>query len=106
MKRISAVFSACLFALLFGGCFSIASTTAELMRAPKLTEEQAAVNRALSTALGTEDYKLKYPLSGSYRSAYVFYDIDGDAVQEALVFYQPPIEGSGVRINILDFKNC
>ncbi|MCI8441901.1 MAG: hypothetical protein HFG27_05130 [Provencibacterium sp.] len=103
MKKISAIFLAGL--LLFSGCSFPAATTADLMRAPKLTEEQAAVNRALSSALGTEDYKLKYPLSGSYRSAYVFYDVDGDAVQEALVFYQPSVEGSGVRINILDYQN-
>lgn len=105
VKKLCAVFFSCLLSLCLDGCAFPASSITDLMRAPKLTEEQAAVNRALSAALGTEDYKLKYPLSGSYRSAYVFYDVDGDAVSEALVFYQPAIEGSSVRINILDYRD-
>ncbi|MCI8622299.1 MAG: hypothetical protein HFG26_01390 [Provencibacterium sp.] len=105
VKRILAAFLSGLSLFSLTGCSLPPATVEELMRAPKLTEEQAAVNHALSAALGTDNYQLKYPLSGSYRSAYVFYDVDGDDVQEALVFYQPRLEDSGVRMNVLDYQN-
>lgn len=88
--------------LLLSGCSLIQPVT-ELMKPPKLSAQQIEVDAALKSALGTGAFTLKYPRSGEYRSAYVFFDIDADGVEEALVFYQPDVEGSGVRINILDF---
>ena len=79
---LSAVLLACLWAL--SGCSGFSSSTADLMRPPRLTPEQSAINEALTAAALTQTYTLKYPKSGEYRSAFVFHDIDGDGVEEAI----------------------
>lgn len=81
---LSAVLLACLWAL--SGCSGFSSSTADLMRPPRLTPEQSAINEALTAAALTQTYTLKYPKSGEYRSAFVFHDIDGDGVEEAIAF--------------------
>ena len=96
---LSAVLLACLWAL--SGCSGFSSSTADLMRPPRLTPEQSAINEALTAAALTQTYTLKYPKSGEYRSAFVFYDIDGDGVEEAIAFYEPDINDTA-RIVLLD----
>lgn len=83
---------------------SLIQPVTELMKPPKLSQKQLDVDAALKNALGTRSINLKYPRSGSYRSAFVFYDIDNDGTEEALVFYLPGVEESGVRINLLDYE--
>lgn len=104
LKRISRALALGLCAIVLGSCSLIQPVT-EMMRPPKLSKEQLEVDAALKAALGTKSISLKYPRSGNYRSAFVFYDIDADSVEEAIVFYQPGVEGSGVRINILDYHD-
>ena len=96
---LSAVLLACLWAL--SGCSGFSSSTADLMRPPRLTPEQSAINEALTAAALTQTYTLKYPKSGEYRSAFVFHDIDGDGVEEAIAFYEPDINDTA-RIVLLD----
>ncbi len=103
MRRITAL-ALSLLILLLSSCSFIQPTIEELMKPPKLSQQQMEVDAALKAALGTNSIKLKYPLSGDYRSAYVFYDIDSDGVEEAIVFYQPSLDESGTRINILDYQ--
>lgn len=73
----------------------------KLMKPPKLTKEQSAIYTALEKAVGTSDIKLKYPKSGKNRSAFVFYDLDNDGIDEAIAFYQTN-NSDITRINILD----
>lgn len=57
---------------------------------------------ALSAVSGENDIKYKYPQNGQYRSSFIFYDIDSDGSEEALVFYQSASKGDSTWINILD----
>ena len=49
---LSAVLLACLWAL--SGCSGFSSSTADLMRPPRLTPEQSAINEALTAAALTQ----------------------------------------------------
>ena len=73
--------------ILFSGCnvldvFSVDS----LLRAPKLTGENARIQSSFENAVGT-GVQLVSPLTGDHRSAFVFFDFDADGVNETLVFY-------------------
>lgn len=74
------------------------------MAPPKLSVEQEQIYSALTDAAGTS-ISLKYPKSGSYLSAFIVEDIDGDGGTEAVVFYEKTgltVEENTLRINILD----
>lgn len=101
MKRLLA---AALCALCLSGCFSpMPATPEDLLDAPKLTEGQYQVDKALRDQLG-QDIKLKYPQSGSYRSAFTFHDIDGDGQEEAIVLHSRQ-SGGNAQITVMDSRN-
>lgn len=91
--------------LVLSGCMQFELSAEDLMRPPALTEEQLEISTALERAVGASDIKYKYPENGEYRSSFLFYDLDGDQQDEALVFYQAPSKGSSTWMNILDRKN-
>lgn len=87
-------------ALLLGGCG--ASTEVEtLLRAPQLSGESSAVQRALNSYLG-ESANLKYPSSGDFLSPFLFGDWDGDGVREAAVLYTSDKVGPNVWLAVLE----
>ncbi len=89
-------------ALVLSGCSGLNFSIDDLLAAPKLTEEQTQIHEALISAVG-RGITLKYPRSGSNRSAYVIADIDGEPTEEALVFYEySSAESDGIRMNLLD----
>ncbi|WP_312640918.1 hypothetical protein [Hydrogenoanaerobacterium sp.] len=88
-------------ALLLSSCSGIEFNAENLMNAPTLTDEQNKIRDALYDALGTNSVKFKYPKAGEYRSAFVMHDMDGDGKDEAMVFYDPQLGDSNVRVNIL-----
>ena len=95
--------TALLFILLsLGGCSRLQTSIEDLMSPPVLTQEQAEIRDALSAVSGENDIKYKYPQNGQYRSSVIFYDIDSDGSEEALVFYQSASKGDSTWINILD----
>lgn len=87
-------------AFMLTGCEFATTDISDLMRPPKLTGEQQAVQLALEKAVGTK-YTLKYPLGGDIRSAFIMHDIDGDGKKEALALYCPSNENAGTHIMIL-----
>lgn len=97
MKRLLAAL--CLICL--AGCSSpMPATPEDLLDAPKLSEGQYQVDKALRDQVG-QDIKLKYPQSGSYRSAFTFHDVDGDGEEEAVVLHS--YQGGGnAQITIMD----
>lgn len=91
-----------LLSLSLTGCTRIQTSIEDLMSPPVLTEEQAQIRDALARVSGETELKYKYPQSGEYRSSFIFYDIDGDGIEEAAVFYQSASKGDATWINILD----
>jgi len=94
---------AAVICLLLSGCAPITLSVEELMRPPQLSESQRQVHDALMTALGTSasHVSLRYPRSGDNRSAFAFYDLDGDDREEAMVFYSLAEAPDELYINIM-----
>lgn len=102
-RKLPALAAAAALCLTLSSCSFIQPDTESLMHPPKLTALQTQIDEALKAALGTGDITLKYPISGDYRSAFVFHNLDADEQDEAIVFYQ--LEAGGkvtTRINLLD----
>lgn len=100
LKRITAVVLA--FVFLFSGCSIMGSgqNVEELLSPPKITQMQAEVVQALEEKEGGS-IQLKAPANGEYIFPTSMEDIDGDGVQEIIVFYVAPQKGANVRIAIL-----
>lgn len=84
------------------GCVQFELSAEELMRPPALTQEQLDISTALERAVGDSDIKYKYPETGEHRSSFLFYDLDHDEQDEALIFYQASSKGSATWMNVLD----
>ncbi len=106
MKKL--ITTACLllaFVMLFSGCDTLSFTSAEnLIRPPKLSGTNGELQEAFEGAVGDDEYILRYPSSGDYRSAYVKYDCDGDGNEEAFVFYSPKTEEMSVYMYMLTYS--
>ncbi|MCD7812374.1 MAG: hypothetical protein LUG91_11155 [Ruminococcus sp.] len=101
--KASKIAAALMLALSLCGC-SFGSSIDNLMTPPKLSMEQEQIYNALTDAAGSS-ISLKYPKSGSYLSAFIVEDIDGDGGSEAIVFYEKnslTVDENTLRINILD----
>lgn len=104
MQNTVRVCAALLCCLLLGGCgeFSFgAQNIEELLRAPRPTARQSAVQSALNEYLG-ETLQLKYPRTGTQTEPVVFADLDGDGTQEAAVLYTVESKGKNVHLAILE----
>lgn len=87
--------------VIFTGCIPDSSID-NLLSPPIMSEEQQDIYSALTASSG-KDISLVYPRLGTYRSAFVFYDLDSDGDNEAVVFYSSrSSKDSNVRVNILD----
>lgn len=88
----------------FAGCsvFNVFSVDS-LIKAPRLTGENAEIQKAFESAVG-KDAVLVRPVSGEYRSAYVLRDYDGDGENEAIVFYTPKDTAGEVRMHFLEYN--
>lgn len=86
--RIRGLALAAGLALLLGGCSYMPSgSTEDLLVAPKLNARQVELEAALDSTLDLSKIRYKYPQTGDFRSPFIFYDLDNDGKQEAIVFY-------------------
>ena len=94
----------CAVLLALTGCSPIDFFSADsLLRAPKLTGRNAALQQAFEAAVG-KDVLLVSPLTGEHRSAYILRDCNGDKVEEAFVFYVRQGAESTIHIHLLEFS--
>ena len=101
MKPVLALLGVCLLTGLLSSCSMVPANTEDLLEPPKLSPDQAALAEALERGLGTDDFTLKYPISGENRSAYILCNLNDESSNEAVVFYQ--LTGTDtIRMNILD----
>ena len=87
-------------ALLLTGCSSYGDVET-LLRAPQLSGESSALQKALNSYLGGSA-TLKYPASGDFLSPFAFGDWDGDGEDEAAVLYTADTTGSNVCLAVLE----
>ena len=91
----------CLCLCLLAGCSVVDFfSTDSLLRAPKLTGQNAALQRAFEQAAGP-DAALVAPLTGEYRSAFILRDCNGDGTEEAVVFYVNRGTENTVRMSLM-----
>ncbi len=79
-------------------------STDSLLRAPRLTGENAALQEAFEAAVG-KDVLLVSPLTGEHRSAYIRKDCNGDRTEEAFVFYARQGAESTIHIHLLEYAD-
>ncbi len=83
-----------------GGCSITDLSKDDMLRPPKTMGDEAEIEKLISkTAKGP--YTLKYPKSGSYRSAIVMHDLDGDNVNEAIAFFREKDGAAGVHMLVM-----
>lgn len=92
-------------ALALGGCAGPNGNVEELLTAPRTGADQSAITAVLDSAASSDSVLLKYPRSGSYLSPFVFTDLSGDGVQEAVVFYSDEMVSKNVRVAVLENVN-
>ena len=100
MKRLLVTLVAC--TVLFSSCGLLENTqnVEELLAPPKITQMQAEIVRAIEEKEGG-NIQLKAPVNGDNIFSVYMGDIDGDGIQEAIVFYVMPQKSSNVRFAIL-----
>ncbi len=104
-KRCAVSALACALVFMSGCQFSMTVDT--LLSPPRLTAQQEQIYQALQAAAG-DNISLKYPRSGERLSAFTVEDLDGDAENEAIVFYEIGMASAGenpLRFCLLDCKD-
>ena len=97
IRKIAALL---LLPALLAGC-SAAGDVETLLRAPQLSGESAALQKALNSYLGGSA-TLKYPASGDFLSPFAFGDWDGDGTEEAAILYTTDTTSSNVWLAVLE----
>lgn len=81
---------------------SLPGASGDLLKAPTLNKRQAEVSEALAATMNLGDIIYRYPMKGEqFRAPFVFYDLDGDGVEEAIVFYSMASRSSEIRAKAL-----
>lgn len=103
IKKIVALLTVAVLVVLCSGCslnfFSVDSLLSPPVQSGKNGEVQEAFNRLM----GNEKIQLKTPVTGDFQSSFVLFDINGDDVDESLVFYTDSSVESSVRMALLEF---
>ncbi len=100
-KRIFFVLIAAVLVLTLTGCKTgFTLNASELMRPPKATGGNAQIQELIDRHAGN-NYALKYPQNGAYRTAITTVDLNSDAKEEAIAFYQPSGDGQSVHLLIM-----
>ena len=89
-------------ALLSGACGCSLSDISKdnMLRPPKTMGDEAEIERLIAShAKG--GYTLKYPKSGSNRSAILMHDLDGDSHNEAVAFFRDKDGSTGVHMLVM-----
>lgn len=94
-----------LLSLSFCGCSPTIANIDDLMRPPKLSGENSGIQEAFELATAGKTIQMKTPTSGSNRSSYVLYDIDGDEEEEVITFYSDTLDETAVYMHVLDFSD-
>ncbi len=99
MKRAIALFAALVCAASLAGCAGD-FTIEDMLAAPALTADQSSVLAAID-GYSQEKTVLKYPASGDRRAPIQFVDLDGDIVNEAVVFFSVPSEDVYAKLAVM-----
>lgn len=99
LTKTAAVFSAAVI-LTLGGCNIADMSFEDSLRPPKTMGDEAEIEKLISDA-ADGNYILKYPKSGSYRSAIIMNDLNGDSVDEAIAFFKGKDDTATVHMLVM-----
>ncbi len=90
----------------FSGCSLNLFSVESLLVPPLPAGKNGEVQKAFTELMGDTKFQFKSAVSGDYQTAFVLNDMNGDSVEEALVFYSDSSTGeSSVRMSLMQFKN-
>lgn len=98
-KIIKAVLGAVLTAAVLGGCSDVGFGSQSMLRPPRATGNEAALQKILTEQAGSS-YTLKYPQNGEYRSAVNIFKGEDDK-EYAVAFYSTDND-SKMNISIME----
>lgn len=96
-SKIAIVVTLAMLSSAFTGCSFAGMSDSDLLRPPKATGTEAAIQTLLEKTTNG-DYKLSYPQSGDYRSGIIMQDIDGDSSKEAIALYKTTKDTANINI--------
>lgn len=102
-RIVSALLGASLLVTL-AGCDFYDLSSDSLLRPPKTMGDEAEIEQLIS-ASAEGNYTLKYPKSGSYRSAVIMKDLNGDDIDEAIAFFRAKDELTSVHMLVMDERD-
>lgn len=102
LKKFCAFLLAAVLALTFCGCKSSPFNADTLISPPNPTGDFAPIKEALQKSVAGK-FKLKFPIGGSYRSAFIFADLEQSGKEDYCVaFYTlSDSEESAIHINLI-----
>lgn len=104
IKTIMTAIICCSVIMSFSGCAVLGSDIREFQVPPKLTTEQQGIYDGLARTVGN-NFTLKYPLSGNYRSAFITKNLSDDNTENAIAIYTPSAGTDGPHVAILQKNN-
>ena len=103
-KIISVIISAVLL-LLCSGCSLNFFSVESLMSPPLQFGKNGEVEEAFKKLMTEKTIQLRTPQSGDYQTAFILFDINGDAQEEAIVFYTDSAIDASVRMSFMECIN-
>ena len=91
--------------LLCSGCSLNFFSVESLMSAPAQSGKNGEVEAAFKKLMADKTIQLCTPSSGDYQTSYVLFDINGDSVEEAFVFYSEISVDTSARMTMLECVN-
>lgn len=106
MKKIRFILIALCLSLLLAGCnnFRLAATIDDLVSPVSPSGDNAGVQNAVDEYCKS-GYLIKIPSSGNYTTSFIFHDLDGDGIDEAVSFYEPTDDRGTVSLAVLKKKD-
>lgn len=104
-KAFALVLCAVLLLVSFSGCSLNFFSVESLMAPPVQTGRNGEVQAAFKKYMNDKNVLLKTPAKGDFQTPYIFFDLNGDGQQEALVFYVDNTIDASVRFAILECIN-
>lgn len=102
IRKIISLITAVGLLITCSGCSLNLFSVESLLSPPVQDGENGDIQKAFNELMKDKVIQLKTPVSGDYQSSFILYDINGDEVDEAVVFYSDSsVEGS-VRMCLLE----
>lgn len=101
LKKIAAAAMAAIMTAALCGCDFNDLGSDGMLRPPKTMGDEAEIEQLISKSANKSGYILKYPKSGTHRSAIVFEDLDLDDGLEAVAFFRNKDDLTAVHMLIM-----